>query len=364
MYSFEPNEEQKMLIDVIQRYAQDDLRPAAIEAEASGELAESLVGKGWDLGAIQASIPEQYGGFGEHSSLTNVLALEEVSFGDAAGALAVFNPGLVVYPILFAGSEEQKMSILPRIVERPWQPVSAAVLEPRFDFDLNHPKTVAQPNGDGYVLQGEKVMVPFADRAEHYLVYACIGDEAQAFLVNRGDPGFVIQERQKNLGLNAVPFYRVCFDSVHVAQDQMLGGEQGHTMDKIVASFRLANAAISLGVARAAFEYSRDYALEREVFGVKVAQKQAIAFMLAEMATDLEAARLLTWEAAWQFDQQEREWQKQAYLAELAATEMVMMVTDRAVQILGGHGYIREHPVEMWMRNGRGFSSLTGLAMV
>jgi len=117
-------------------------------------------------------------------------------------------------------------------------------------------------------------------------------------------------------------------------------------------------------VARAAFEYSRDYAKERDVFGVKVAQKQAIAFMLAEMATEIEAIRLLTWEAAWVIDVNKEDASKQAYLALIGAMDMAMMVTDRAVQILGGHGYIREHPVELWMRNGRGFTTFTGLAMV
>jgi alkylation response protein AidB-like acyl-CoA dehydrogenase len=126
----------------------------------------------------------------------------------------------------------------------------------------------------------------------------------------------------------------------------------------------VANAALAVGVSRAAFEYSRDYAKDREVFGVKVAQKQAIAFMLAEMATEIEAIRLLTWEAAWMIDQGKEEAARHAYLADYGAADMVMMVTDRAVQILGGHGYIREHPVEMWMRNGRGFASLSGMAIV
>jgi len=117
-------------------------------------------------------------------------------------------------------------------------------------------------------------------------------------------------------------------------------------------------------VAKAAFEYSRDYAKEREAFGVKIAQKQAIAFMLAEMATEIEASRLLTWEAAWKLDKGKEDAYKHAYLALTGAMDMAMMVTDRAVQILGGHGYIREHPVEMWMRNGRGFAMFTGLAMV
>jgi alkylation response protein AidB-like acyl-CoA dehydrogenase len=127
---------------------------------------------------------------------------------------------------------------------------------------------------------------------------------------------------------------------------------------------RVASAATALGVARAAFEYSRDYAKEREVFGVKIAQKQAIAFMLAEMCTEIEAMRLLTWEAAWKLDVGKEDAFTEAYLAATGAADMAMMVTDRAVQILGGHGYIRDHPVEMWMRNGRGFAMLTGLAIV
>jgi alkylation response protein AidB-like acyl-CoA dehydrogenase len=117
-------------------------------------------------------------------------------------------------------------------------------------------------------------------------------------------------------------------------------------------------------VARAAFEYSRDYAKEREAFGVKIAQKQAIAFMLAEMATEIEASRLLTWQAAWKLDAGKDDAFTDAYLAATGSTDMVMMVTDRAVQILGGHGYIRDHPVEMWMREGRGFAMFTGLAIV
>ena len=132
----------------------------------------------------------------------------------------------------------------------------------------------------------------------------------------------------------------------------------------VLAAMQVTNAALGIGVARAAFEYSRDYAKEREAFGVKIAQKQAIAFTLAEMATEIEAARLLTWEAAWKLDNGKEDAFVAAHLANTAAADMAMMVTDRAVQILGGHGYIRDHPVEMWMRNGRGFATFTGLAIV
>jgi len=123
-------------------------------------------------------------------------------------------------------------------------------------------------------------------------------------------------------------------------------------------------AALAVGVARAAFEYAREYAKERRAFGVFIAQKQAIAFMLAEMATEIEAMRLLTWEAAWMLDTGKADASKGAYLAFTGAMDMAMMVTDRAVQVLGGHGYIREHPVELWMRNARGIATFTGLAIV
>jgi alkylation response protein AidB-like acyl-CoA dehydrogenase len=146
--------------------------------------------------------------------------------------------------------------------------------------------------------------------------------------------------------------------------EDRLGGAEGHDFAPILDASRVALAAMAVGMSKAAFEYSRDYAKDRDVFGVKVAQKQAIAFMLAEMATEIEAIRLLVWEAAWMLDQGKSDASKQAYLAMTGAADMAMMVTDRAVQILGGHGYIREHPVELWMRNGRGFATFSGIAVV
>jgi alkylation response protein AidB-like acyl-CoA dehydrogenase len=147
---------------------------------------------------------------------------------------------------------------------------------------------------------------------------------------------------------------------VKVPKANLLPGDFVPVLD----ASRVAVAAMAIGVAKAAFGYSRDYAKDRDVFGVKVAQKQAIAFMLAEMAIEIEAIRLLVWEAAWAIDNKKEDASKRAYLAVTGAIDMAMMVTDRAVQILGGHGYIREHPVELWMRNGRGFATFTGLAMV
>jgi len=365
MYSFEPDEEQQMLLEAVGRYATNDLRPAGHDSEEEGALPQKIVSKGWELGVLQASIPEAYGGFGERSAVTGVLAAEEMAFGDLAGTLAVGVPSLFVTPILLVGSEEQKQEYIPPVIEMDWQPYTAALIEYALDFDPLELKTTAKEEGDSYVLTGEKAFVPFAKEAEAMLVYANLGGETQGFIVPKTAAGLEVREgAEKLMSLKALPTYRVRLDGVKVPKANRLGGEAGHDFQPVLASMRLALAAMAVGVARAAFEYSRDYAKEREAFGVKIAQKQAIAFMLAEMATEIEAIRMLTWEAAWKLDSGAEDAFKHAYLAATGAADMAMMVTDRAVQILGGYGYIREYPVEMWMRNGRGFATLTGLAIV
>lgn len=364
MYSFEPTDEQKMLIDAIKRYANGDLRPAAHDADEEAAFKPALIEKGWELGVLQASIPEDFGGFGEYSPLTGVLAAEEMAWADLAGAMAVMSPALFAVPLLLAGTDEQKGEYLPTLAEGEWQPYTAALIEERYDFDATDLATVAEEDGEDYLISGAKVYVPFAGQAVFMLVYARLGENTQAFIVPGDAAGITVGDRQKLLGLNALPLYRVQFEGVRVPKANRLGGAEGHAIEPILATAFLANAAMAIGVSRAAYEYSRDYAKDRDVFGVKAAQKQAIAFMLAEMATEIEAIRLVLWEAAWMLENGKEGAFKQAYLAHVGAMDMAIIVTDRAVQILGGHGYIREHPVEMWLRNGRGFTTFAGLAMV
>jgi alkylation response protein AidB-like acyl-CoA dehydrogenase len=364
MYSFEPTEEQKMLIDTVARYATTNLRPASHDADEENQIPVNLIKKGWELGVLQASTPETYGGFGEHSAITGVLAAEEMAYGDLAGALSVMAPGLFAIPILLAGSEDQKKEYLPLVVEGDWTPYSAALIEPHYDYDPNDLKTTAIINGDTIIISGEKVYVPFAREAKTMIVYAALSGKTQGFIIPNGLNGIQIGERQKMLGINALPVYPVKFESVHIPLWNRLGGQNGHEFPPILASLWLASAAMALGVSKAAMEYAINYAKDRDVFGMKVAQKQSIAFMMAEMATEIEAIRVLTWEAAWMLDKGQTDAFKEAYLANTGAADMAMMVTDRAVQILGGHGYIREHPVEKWMREGRSFAMLTGLAII
>ena len=364
MYSFEPTNEQKMLIDAIQRFASNDLRPVGREADEQNEYPRATIEKGWGLGLLQASIPEDYGGFGEYSALTGVLAAEEMACGDLAGAMTVLVPGLFALPVLLSGNEEQKAEFLPPVIEANWKPYTSALIEPRFDFDPNDLSTLAVASSDAYLLDGEKTLVPYADKAEAMIIYANLEGKTQGFIVPGGIKGLEVETRQPLMGIRGLPVFKVCLHQVRVPNQNRLGAPDGHEYYPILDACRVAVASLAVGLSRAAFEYSRDYAKEREAFGVKIAQKQAIAFMLAEMVTEIEATRLLTWEAAWMLDNHLPEANKLAYLAATGAADMAMMVTDRAVQILGGHGYIREHPVEMWMRAGRGISAITGLAMV
>lgn len=360
MLGFQPDEEQQMLVEAVHRYAANDLRPAAHEADESGELPSELVAKGWELGLLQASIPEQYGGFGERSAVTGALAAEELAWGDLAAAIAVMSPGAYLLPVLLGGNQEQQQALIQPVVEGDWQPLAAALVEPDYDFYPAQMRTTASASNGDYLLQGHKALVPFADSAENLLVFAQLDGQPAAFVVPRSSPGLVVGEREKLLGLHALPTFGIELQDLKVPASARL---EQLDFAQALAAYQVGMAALALGVSRAAYEYSLEYAKEREAFGGPIAQKQAIAFMLAEMATEIDGTRLMTWEAAWEIDQG-RPAAHAAYLALTGAADTAMMVTDRAVQILGGHGYIREHPVERWMRDARGIPTFTGLAMV
>jgi alkylation response protein AidB-like acyl-CoA dehydrogenase len=363
MYSFEPTDEQRMLIEAIERYATKDLREAAHEADEAGELPAELIEKGWELGVLQASVPEDYGGFGEHSAVTGVLAAEAMACGDLAPALAVMAPSAYVIPILMAGTQEQKRTWIPPVIEAEWKPYVAAFIEKDYDFYAHEMRTTAQKADGGYLLNGSKAFVPYADKAESFLVFANLEGVTQAFVVPPDAQGLQVGEREKWLGLYALPTFSLELKDVRVPAENRLGGPEGFDPGPLIASAQVAAAAFGVGVSKAALEYALPYAKERKVWGVPIAQKQSIAFMLAEMAIQIEAIRLMVWEAAWLLDQGQ-DATKAAYLALLGSGDTTMMVTDRAVQILGGYGYIREYPTERWMRNGRGIPNFVGMAMV
>jgi alkylation response protein AidB-like acyl-CoA dehydrogenase len=363
MYSFEPSDEQRMLIDAARKFAAKELQSRLRETDEKCELPPGMTQAGWKLGLLPASVPETYGGFGDRSAVTGVLAAEELAWGDLAGALALMAPNLIAFPVLLCGSPEQKEKILPRFCSESYVPGSAALMEPRYNFDPNALATTAIRSNGNYVLSGAKCNVLYAAEAEWMLVYAGLDGKTEGFLARRDTPGLVVKEREQNMGMNALPLYFVEFKECAIPDSQRLGGSAGCDFDLLLSSFRVALSAMALGVARAAYEYGLQYAKNRKAFGEAIAQRQAIAFMLAEMITDLEAARMMVWEAAWFLDQG-RPATREAYLAKNFADDMALMVTDRTVQILGGHGYIRDYPAELWLRNARGFAVMEGIAMV
>jgi alkylation response protein AidB-like acyl-CoA dehydrogenase len=357
-------EEQKMIVDAVSRFAVREMREAARECDETGEIPQKLIDTAWELGIVASHIPEKYEGFGEeHSALTGVLVAETLAYGDLSIAMHAMTPGLLAFPILEGGTEEQKTKYLPLFCDEAFEPTTAALIEPRFDFDPNELTTTATLDGDEYVLNGQKCYVPLAAYASRLLVWAAENGATQGFIISRDTPGLEIGEREKNMGVKGLATYELALNNCRVPKASKLGGEAGCDFNCILDYSRVALAAMAVGMAKAAYEYAREYAKEREAFGEPIASRQAIAFMLAEMAIEVDATRLMTWEAAWKLDRG-KDATKECYLAKTYADDMVLTVTDGAVQVLGGHGYIREHPVEMWLRNGRGFATFDGMATV
>jgi len=368
MVSFQPSEEQQLVRDTVAAFAREQIRVVAREVDETGSIPNSVIQQGWELGLVTAAIPEVLGGGGDtRSAVTGALVAEELGWGDLAIALHILAPRLLVYPFLEMGTEEQKREFLPAFAGPRFRAATAALMEPRFGFDPAEMTTTAQREDGYYVLNGAKCYVPLAQSAEAILVYARIGntgyENVAGFLVPRDTPGLSVAEREKNMGLRGIETYELVLEDCRVPAANRLGGERGCDFARILNECRVGLAALAVGVARAAFEYARDYAKQRKAFGVYIAQKQAIAFMLAEMAIEIDASRLLTWEAAWKLDRGE-DATREAVLAKQYAANTALRVADCAVQILGGHGYIRDHPVEMWLRNARGFAIFEGLAIV
>ncbi len=361
MVSFTPTEEQQQLIDTIRRFAADEMQPAAHEADENERVPSGILKTGWNMGLVQTAIPEAFGGLGELSALTGVLAAEAFAYGDLSAAMQVLTPALFAYPIILYGSEAQQAQFLPPVLEDEPPRVTAALLEPGIFFDPNQLKTTAAVEGDRVTLNGEKACVPLAAQADWLLVYARDSETGgtHAYILDAHHEGVTLGRREALMGVRALPTFRVHFNNVVIEAGARLNVD----FDLLLARSQVALAALAVGVADAAAEYARSYAKQRVQFGVPIAQKQAIAFMLAEMAIEVDAARLLAWEAAWKLDQG-ADARREAYLAKQYADKAAMFVTDSAVQTLGGYGFIREYPVERWLRNARGFTSFHGLALV
>lgn len=364
MISFSPSEEQKMVITTMKQFATDEMRKIYRECDESGEIPNDIIKKAWEFGLIAGSIPESHGGFGsEHSAVSGALVAEELAWGDLSMAIHFLSPALAAFPILEAGTEEQRAKYLSLFCDKARKYATAALIEPRFGFDHNELTTTACLDGNDYVLNGEKCYVPLAAEADLMIVYASLDGATQGFIVEKGISGLDVGEREKNMGIKALATYGLCLKDCRVPKANRLGGEAGCDFNRILNYSRVALSAMAVGVAKSSHEYALEYSKQRYAWGEPIASRQAIAFVLAEQHIDIEATRPMAWEAAWELDRG-MDATKDASLTKMYADDMVMTVTDRSVQVLGGHGYIREHPVELYLRNGRGFVTFDGMAIV
>jgi acyl-CoA dehydrogenase len=368
MFDLEPTEEQQLMVQTARELAKNEMDPKAHDADEAAKLPADFLKKSWELGLACAAIPEQYDGAAmERSAVTGVLLLEELGWGDLSMALAMLAPACVAYPVLDFGTDAQKDKYLRACTALEFPKLTAALMEPDYDFDATALRTTAKKQGIGYVLNGKKCLVPNGGMAETYLVYARESGEGfggvSAFFVPRSAAGLTVSAKEKNMGVHALDSVELELNDVQLPPDARLGGERPIDFERVMSYSRVALSALALGVSRRAYEHSVQYALERKTWGQPIATRQSVAFAVADMRIELDAARLLVWEAAWQLDRGQPA-TKESYLAKLVVDEMALKVTDEAVMIMGGHGFIRENPVERWLRNARGFAAFEGLAIV
>jgi alkylation response protein AidB-like acyl-CoA dehydrogenase len=272
-------------------------------------------------------------------------------------------PAAFAFALTDQGTEEQKRRYLPPLCGGSFHAASLAAVEPGATFEPTAPRTLAEPSSAGFVLSGTKSFVPLADRASHFLVLARNNGKADAFIVPRDADGLTISAPEKNLGLRALPTGTLEFEGVEVPATDRLGGEGGCDVRRLLDHSRTALAAVMVGLSRAVLEYCVPYAKEREAFDQAIAQKQAVAFRLADMHIEIESSRWLVWKAASLLEHGLAA-TREAHFAGRYAAEHSMWIADNGVQVLGGHGFIREHPVEMWYRNARTLSVLEGTLSV
>jgi len=352
------SEEQQLLRDSVRRFAEEVIKPHAKEIDESGEFPRDLFDQAGELGLAGVTVPEQYGGAGM-DTVSYCLVIEEISRVCASnGVILSVNNSLVCDPLLDFGTEEQKEKFLIPLASGK-QLGCFALTEPQAGSDPSALRTLAKRDGDDYILNGNKLFITNGTNADLALVFATVDPKERhkaitAFIVSADTPGYSHGGHEWKLGVNASGTTELAFQEMRVPASQRLG-EEGEGFKIAMATLdggRVGIAAQAVGIAQGAFEEALAYAQEREQFGRAISEFQAIQFYLADMSTEIDAARFLTWKAAWAKDTQKR-YTLEAAQAKLFSSEMAQKVTNKALQIHGGYGYIREYNVERFFRDAR-----------
>lgn len=352
------DKEHEQLRALVREFAERELAPGAAERDEEERFDRALFDKMAELGLTGIPWPEEYGGAGM-DYLAYVIAVEEISRVDASmGVCLSAHTSLAGWPIFKFGTEAQKQKYLRPMAEGRWLG-AYGLTEPGSGSDAAGMRTTARREGDHYVLNGSKVFITNGGPAEVYVVFALTHPEKRArgvtaFIVEKGMPGFSIGKKEKKMGIRASTTVELVFDNCRVPVENRLGDEGfGFKIAMMTLDGgRNGIAAQAVGIAQGAFDHARDYALSRRQFGKPIADQQAIQFKLADMATQIEAARLLTYKAAW-LESQGLPYGQASAMSKVFASDTAMRVTTEAVQIFGGYGYIREYPVERYMRDAK-----------
>ncbi|WP_163969473.1 acyl-CoA dehydrogenase [Oceanobacillus halotolerans] len=356
--NFQLTEEQEMLRKMVRDFAKKDVEPTAAERDEEERFDRVIFDKMAELGLTGIPWPEQYGGIGA-DYVSYVIAVEELSRVCAStGVTLSAHLSLASWPIYKYGNEEQKEKFLTRLATG--EALGAyALSEPGAGSDVASMKTTAKKDGNEYVLNGNKVWITNGGVADLYIVFAKTNPDAKhkgisAFIVEKGTEGFSFGKKEKKLGIRSSPTTELIFENCRVPEENLLG-EEGEGFKIAMSTLdggRNGIAAQALGVAQGALDAAVDYAKEREQFGKPIATNQGISFKLADMATEIEAARLLTYQAAW-LESEGKSYGKASAMSKLFAGDAAMRITVEAVQVFGGYGYTKDYPVERYMRDAK-----------
>jgi alkylation response protein AidB-like acyl-CoA dehydrogenase len=364
LFDLTPSDEQKMIVDATREFAAEQLRPIAAQADTDCEAPAGLLKRvNAELGVTLVSIPEPLGGMGhERSATTSALVAEAMAHGDMGLAVACLAPAAVSTALVLWGDEDQQATYLPSFVGDDVPAAALAVLEPRPLFDPFRLDTTARRTPGGYRLSGVKSLVPRASTAELFIVAAALEGAPALFILESGTKGVLI-EGEPAMGLRAASTARLVLEDVDVPGGALLREGSANIYADCIRLSRIGWAALACGTGKAVLDYVIPYVNERQAFGEPISHRQAVAFMVANIGIELEGARLVTLRAASRAEQG-KSFAREAALARRLTSEYGMKIGSDGVQLLGGHGYVKEHPLERWYRDLRATAVMEGVVLV
>ncbi len=364
-FDLTPDDDQKMIVETVNEFAAEILRPAAREADDAAGYPKDLTTQAAELGVTAIKVPEAFDGIAEQrSTVTNALVAEALAYGDMGLALPILAPGGVASALTHWGTADQQATYLKEFAGEHVPQACLVIAEPHALFDPTALKTTAVRTPSGYRLDGVKSLVPAAADAELFIVAAQLNGRPAMFIVEASSPGLTVTP-DRSMGIRAAALGRIELNKVSVPDDARLGEDGASAQDysEAIALSRLGWAALAVGTCHAVMDYVIPYVKEREAFGEPIARRQAVAFMCADMAIEFDGLRLVTWRGAARADQG-LPFAREAALARKLAADKGMRIGLDGVQLLGGHGFTKEHPVERWYRDLRAIGVAEGVVVL